>query len=86
MEYNFHCFGADDAAFSALQTNLWPFSFSGSFLIPYLLCVVFAGVPLLVLEIAMGQLMSQGCLTAWKICPIFQGGTNTPAAFQLIIL
>lgn len=46
---------------------------SGCFLIPYLICLVVAGVPVLVLEIALGQYTSQGAITAWKICPLFQG-------------
>lgn len=32
-----------------------------------------AGVPVLVMEIGLGQYTSQGGITAWKICPIFQG-------------
>ena len=46
---------------------------SGCFLIPYLICLVVAGIPVLVLEIALGQYTSQGAITAWKICPLFQG-------------
>ena len=50
--------------------------FVGCFLIPYLICLVVAGVPVLVMEIGLGQYMSQGGITAWKICPIFQGENN----------
>ena len=45
----------------------------GCFLIPYLICLVVAGAPLLILEVCLGQLASQGGITAWLICPIFQG-------------
>ena len=45
----------------------------GCFLIPYLICLIVAGVPVLVMEIGLGQYTSQGGITAWKICPIFQG-------------
>lgn len=45
----------------------------GCFLIPYLICLVVAGAPILILEVCLGQLASQGGITAWLICPIFQG-------------
>ena len=45
----------------------------GCFLIPYLICLVLAGVPILILEVSLGQFTSQGGITAWKICPLFQG-------------
>ena len=45
----------------------------GCFLIPYLICLVFAGVPVLILEVCLGQFASQGGITAWLICPLFQG-------------
>ena len=46
---------------------------TGCFLIPYLICLVLAGVPILILEVSLGQFTSQGGITAWKICPLFQG-------------
>ncbi|KAL9966639.1 hypothetical protein ACROYT_G024747 [Oculina patagonica] len=59
--------------------NIWRFPYlcykngGGCFLIPYLICVVVAAVPILILEVSLGQFASQGGITAWLICPIFQG-------------
>lgn len=42
-------------------------------MIPYLICLVLAGVPILILEVSLGQFQGQGGITAWKIVPLFQG-------------
>ena len=47
--------------------------FSGAFLIPYFLCLVVGGVPLLILELGIGQMVSQGGISCWGLCPIFKG-------------
>ncbi|CAG9125769.1 unnamed protein product [Plutella xylostella] len=45
-------------------------SSAGAFLIPYCVMLVFGGLPLFFMELALGQFHRCGCLTLWKrICP-----------------
>lgn len=51
---------------------------TGAFLVPYLLFMAIAGVPLFYMELALGQFTREGAAGVWKICPLLKGNGGTP--------
>ncbi|XP_077447386.1 sodium-dependent neutral amino acid transporter B(0)AT3-like [Stigmatopora argus] len=65
--------------------NIWRFPYlcqtygGGAFLIPYLLALVFEGLPLLYLEMAIGQRLRKGSIGVWNEISPFLGGVGIGA-------
>ena len=59
--------------------NVWRFPYrayengGGSFLIPYVIMLIFTGLPLFFIEMGMGQFSSLGPISIWRAVPIFRG-------------
>lgn len=45
----------------------------GAFLVPYLLMLLFCGIPLFYMELNLGQFTSSGCISVFKIAPLLKG-------------
>ncbi|KAE8597365.1 hypothetical protein XENTR_v10016440 [Xenopus tropicalis] len=62
--------------------NVWRFPYlcqmygGGGFLIPYLIMLILEGMPLLYLELNVGQLLRQGSIGAWKSISPYLGGVG----------
>lgn len=56
----------------------FPLSFQGAFLIPYLMMLALAGLPIFFLEVSLGQFASQGPVSVWKAIPALQGECSSP--------
>lgn len=57
----------------------------GAFLVPYLLMLVFLGLPLFYMELALGQYQKCGAISVWnRICPVFSGKISSYIFFILI--
>ncbi|KAB1281595.1 Sodium-dependent dopamine transporter [Camelus dromedarius] len=80
--------------FAVDLANVWRFPYlcykngGGAFLVPYLLFMVIAGMPLFYMELALGQFNREGAAGVWKICPLLKvprvdvGQPAHPAAQQ----
>jgi len=45
------------------------------FLVPYLVLMLIIGLPIVLLEIALGQFLGQGSAHSWKASPLFKGAS-----------
>lgn len=61
--------------------------FLGVFFIPYVVFLFACGIPLFLMEIALGQYTSQGSITCWrKICPLFEGKQHISVENDLLYI
>ena len=57
--------------------------FLGAFLIPYVIMLVFAGLPIFFMEVALGQFSSLGPTAVWKFNPLFKGKLRSVSQYYL---
>ncbi|XP_022109376.1 sodium- and chloride-dependent glycine transporter 1-like [Acanthaster planci] len=59
--------------------NVWRFPYlcyengGGAFIIPYLLMITFVALPIIFLEMSLGQFSSLGCISVWRFSRLFKG-------------
>ncbi|GFS10062.1 sodium- and chloride-dependent glycine transporter 2-like [Elysia marginata] len=86
LEFFITCIG-----FAVGLGNVWRFPHlmysygGGAFFIPYIISLVFMGIPLFCLEILFGQFASKGPITIWENNPLFKGLGYTMVALAAII-
>ncbi|CAK8673346.1 unnamed protein product [Clavelina lepadiformis] len=72
-------FYMSSVGFSIGLGNIWRFPYmcfkwgGGAFLIPYLLSVILLAIPLLTLEVSLGQSVRKGVIASWAAIPLFKG-------------
>ncbi|XP_036433771.1 LOW QUALITY PROTEIN: inactive sodium-dependent neutral amino acid transporter B(0)AT3 [Colossoma macropomum] len=77
IQYLLTCIG-----FAVGLGNVWRFPYlcqiygGGAFLIPYLVALVFEGLPLLYLELAIGQSLRKGSIGVWNSISPYLGGVG----------
>lgn len=67
--------GVGRASCSLRRDDMVP---TGAFLVPYLLFMLIAGMPLFYMELALGQFNREGAAGVWKICPLLKGRCLSP--------
>ncbi|XP_013882030.1 sodium-dependent neutral amino acid transporter B(0)AT3 [Austrofundulus limnaeus] len=82
VQYLLTCIG-----FAVGLGNVWRFPYlcqiygGGAFLIPYLIALVFEGLPLLYLELAIGQRLRMGSIGVWNSISPLLGGVGIASMF-----
>ena len=77
LDFFMSCLGCDVGL-----GNVWRFPYlcyrngGGAFMVPYVIMLVLAGMPLLLLQMATGQFCSKGTLSARIYAPVFKGKFN----------
>ena len=59
---------------------------AGAFLIPIVIFNVVGAIPIVYLEMIMGQYSQSGAVSVWRVCPLLKGTLDHSVAFDRYLL
>ncbi|KAL6266185.1 hypothetical protein P5V15_003045 [Pogonomyrmex californicus] len=67
------CLGCTLGLFNISRVSILSMQFGGNFILQFAFLSLVLGIPLLTLQVCLGQRLAAGSVDMWKISPLFQG-------------
>ncbi|XP_020300581.1 uncharacterized protein LOC109864096 isoform X2 [Pseudomyrmex gracilis] len=85
LSSSFACLGCTLGLFNISRFAILSIQFGANFIVQFLMLSVILGIPLLTLQVCLGQRLAAGSVDMWRISPLFQGVGITLLTAQAFI-